>query len=171
MAGLGTILGGLSGFKGRLLLFAGIIAVAGLGMNSLELFDPASPPEKEEASPPSMKTNWAGTSRSLADYSHSVTWGDAAIQLALSFGIAMIFASLLRAFLKSMVSLLFIAALVCWFLHSRGLIDPFWEEHRLSMDGAQQWIFGQTETVKEFVGGVLPSTGAAVAGFFFGLRK
>ncbi|MEM6915469.1 MAG: hypothetical protein AAF491_02790, partial [Verrucomicrobiota bacterium] len=93
------------------------------------------------------------------------------IRIGLSFGIAMIFASLLRAFLKTMITFVLLAAIVCWFLHTRGLIEPFWEDYRFSVGEAENWIAGQFYTIKEFVGGVLPSAGAAVTGFVLGLRK
>ncbi|MEM7602487.1 MAG: hypothetical protein AAF357_13845, partial [Verrucomicrobiota bacterium] len=119
----------------------------------------------------SLNSNLAERTQALAEYSRSSTWGDAAIRIALSFGIAMIFASLLRAFLKSMVLIVIVAAVVCWFLHLRGLIDPFWEDFAFSAVEAKAWASSQFKTMKGFVGGVLPSSGAALAGFLFGLRK
>ena len=187
MPGIGTVLGGFSGFKGRLLLFAGILALIGVGLNSISLLEPENgvSPLRENAS--SMKTELVGQTRKLAEYSRSSTWGDAAIRLGLSFGVAMIFASLLKAFFRSMITFVLVAVVVCWFLNSRGLIEPFWTEFDFSAAGAREWTEGQLgewtegqlgewtegqlETVKGFLGGVLPSTGAAAVGFLCGLRK
>lgn len=70
-----------------------------------------------------------------------------------------------------MITFVLIAAAVCWFLNSRGMIDPFWTEIDLSATEIRNWVEGEFETAKGFVGGVLPSTGAAAVGFLFGLRK
>ncbi|MDF1659068.1 MAG: hypothetical protein P1U58_15735 [Verrucomicrobiales bacterium] len=171
MSGIETVLGSFSGFKGRLLLFAGILAVFGLGLNSMYLLDSQDGVKSSNREAPSMRTDFTGRTQNLVEHSGSTTWGDAAIRLGLSFGIAMIFASLLKAFFRSIISFALIAAAVCWFLNSRGLIDPFWKDIDISGEAIQEWVVAQFDTAKGFVSGVLPSTGAAAVGFLFGLRK
>lgn len=171
MLGIGTVLSCFTGFRGRLLLFAGCLALLGLGLNSLDLLDPEKGVRVSEKSTHSLSSGLVEQSRNLAEFSRSTTWGDAAIRIGLSFGLAMIFASLLRAFLKTMITFLLFAVGVSWFLHYQGLIEPFWKDFDFSVDDTRRWVAGQFETVKEFVGGVLPSTGAAIVGFIFGLRK
>lgn len=175
MAGIGTVLSVFSGWRGKLLMLAGILALAGFGLNSAGVAEPEPEKGARPGISPSLRTDLAGPQesprKSLAEAARSSTWGDAAIRIGLSFGVAMIFASLLRAFLKTMLSFAVAAFLVCWFLHYRGWIEPFWEEFEFSLEHAQTWVAGQFETVKGFLGGLLPSTGAAIAGFLFGLRK
>lgn len=169
MAGIGAVLSCFSGFRGKLLFLAGVLALAGVGLNSLDHLEPEKGVRSSGDS--AISSGLAKHTRNLAEYSRSATWGDAAIRIGLSFGLAMIFASLLRAFFKTMVTFVVISVLVCWFLNYQGLIEPFWEDFRFSMNDAKQWAAEQFQTVKGFVGGILPSTGAALTGFVFGLKK
>lgn len=171
MASLGDVVRGFSGLKGKLLLFAGILAVAGLGLNSVEKYSPEEKTSGVSPNSPSLKTDWTNHKEALSEYSKSHSWGDGAIHIGLSFGIAMIFAGLLKAFLKSMITFALIVGAVCWFLNDKGFIEPFWLDFDLSADSVREWVFAQTETAKGFLAGVLPSTGAAIAGFLFGLRR
>lgn len=170
MSGLATVFSSFAGLKGRLLLFAGILALAGLAVNSADLFSSEKKkPSSQNA--PSMKVDWANNEGGLSRYSKSNSWGDGALRIGLSFGIAMIFAALLRAFLKSMITFALIAAAVCWFLNEKGMIDPFWLNFDFSAIQIQDWLVAQFESAKGFIAGVLPSTGAAIAGFLLGLRR
>ncbi|MDF1823847.1 MAG: hypothetical protein P1U68_04345 [Verrucomicrobiales bacterium] len=171
MAGTETVVSSFAGLKGGLLFFAGILALAGLALNSADLFSSKEAKESPPNDSPSMKVDWADQKKSPVGYSVGYSWGDIAIRIGLSFGVAMIFASLLRAFLKTVITVGLIVGAVCWFLNGRGLIDPFWLKFDLSAREAQDWLFAQTESAKGFLAGVLPSTGAAIAGFLFGLRR
>lgn len=171
MAGIGTALSCFTGFRGKLLFFAGILALIGLGFNSLDLLEPEKGVRASGQGDSAIISGFTKYTRTLAEHSRSSGWGNAAIQIGLSFGIAMIFASLLRAFFKTMLIFLSLSVLICWFLHSKGMIDPFWEDFRFSTTEATGWLSGQFHTLKEFVGGVLPSASAAMTGFVLGLRR
>lgn len=172
MPSMGELIGGFSGTKSRLLVFAGLFVVAGLILNAGKWL-PSSDSTGRSVNPStSVRSDWTENSRAAVSVvHHSRTWGDVAIRLGLSFMIAMVAASLLRAFLKTMISVLLMAVVVCWFLNYRGIIDPFWEDYYSSLGEAKNWAISQTDTIKTFLKGYVPSVGAALVGFGFGLKN
>jgi uncharacterized membrane protein (Fun14 family) len=172
MPSLGEVVFGFSGTKIRMLVFAGVFVVVGLLINAGKWMH--SPPSGPGVSPAesALRSDWTRNSKTYATAVHkSESWGDAAMRLGLSFIAALIVASLLRAFLKSMITFAIIAGGVLWFLGHRGIIDPFWEDYDVSFGQAKRWIVAQTNSIKALLKGYLPSAGAAVAGFIFGIRK
>ncbi len=99
------------------------------------------------------------------------TWGNAAMRLGMSFFIAMVIASLLKAFVKTMVIVLVIVGGSLFFMEQRGMIEPFWDHQMGFLIAAKDWMIAQTDSVVGFLKGYLPSSGAAATGFFVGLRK
>ncbi len=80
MAGFGSLFSLFSGIKGKLLLTAGVMVLAGLGLNSLDLLDPDKG-VSAESDGSTMQSSLVERSNQLAEYSRSATWGDAAIRL------------------------------------------------------------------------------------------
>lgn len=119
-----------------------------------------------------VSSNWRENSRKKIEVEErGRTWGDAAVRFGLSFGIAMIAGSLLRVFLKTMITLFVIAAVVLFLLYHQGLVEPFWQDYPAAAGDAKDWAVAHKESVQQFLKGYVPSAGAALIGFGFGLRK
>ena len=172
MASLGEIIGGFSGGKSRLLLYSGVVVVIGMLLNAGEWLKPSDAINDRPAEV-STRSNWIeGGVVNKADIKERADrWGDAAIRLGLSFMIAMILASLLRAFFKTMLTLAVVVVGVVWFMHSRGMVEPFWDPWLASLEDLKNWGMSNTNTIKEFFQGYVPSVAAALVGFGFGLRR
>jgi len=166
------ILGGFTGMKLRLLTVAGAFALAGFALNvgqwmkGDESISPAAAPERS-----ALRSEWSegGAVKELQERSR--TWGDAATGLGMSFIVAMMAASLLRAFLKTMATLALGSALALYYMQSKGMVDPEWVRYFQSAEEFRDWVFSQTESVKAFLQGYVPSMGAALVGFGFGLKR
>ena len=172
MAGLGVVLGGFSGGKGKLLLFAVILSGAGFFLKSTDFFSKGKPISSTTSSHKTVTSQWRDTSESLNPMEkESRAWGDAAVRFGMSFGIAMIAGSLLRVFFKTMLTVFLVAGLTLFLLHSQGLIDPFWEDYFRAAGEASEWAAAHRSSVQNFLSGYVPSVGAALIGFGFGLRK
>lgn len=99
------------------------------------------------------------------------SWGNAAMRFGLSFFVAMMIASLLKAFVKTMVVVLLVVGGALVFMEHRGMIEPFWDQQMGFLISAKDWTINQSDSVVGFLKGYLPSTGAASAGFFMGIRR
>lgn len=99
------------------------------------------------------------------------TWGNAAMRLGMSFFVAMVIASLLKAFVKTMLVVLVMVGGSLFFMEQRGMIEPFWDHQMGFLIAAKDWMAAQTDSIVGFLKGYLPSSGAAAAGFFMGLRR
>ncbi len=163
---------GMSGGKGRVLLFAGLCVVGGVLLNSEDYFRTDTSRGEGLESKPSARTDWVSGTPKRAEVEQRVhSWGDAAIRFGGSFMVAMIVGSLLRVFMRTMVITLFVAGGVLWFLNSRGMVEPFWEDAFDSWGHAKDWIVMQTRSVTDFLRGYIPSMTAGLVGLGFGLRK
>lgn len=171
MTRFGEVLGGFSGKKGRWLLLAAIVAGFGFVLNTVDFSIPSKGPvagKKEEV----VSSDWRENSRTKVTIEQNTrTWGDAAMRLGLSFGIAMIAGSLLRACLKTTLTLFAITGVVLFVLYQQGMIEPFWRDYTRAAEEAKDWALLQKDAVSRFLKGYVPSTGAALIGFGFGLRK
>lgn len=113
-------------------------------------------------------------SRGVQELTHRIksrSWGSTLMQLGLSFGIAMILGSLVKAFLRTMITLIVVVGGALWFLQYKGIIEPFWQDYYGVADSTRVWAMAQFESIKTFLKGSLPSAGAAMIGFGFGLKK
>jgi uncharacterized membrane protein (Fun14 family) len=172
MAGLGVVLGGFSGGKGRLLLIAAFLTGAGFFLKSTDLFSTGKPLPSASSSHKTVNSQWRETSKSQsAMLKQARTWGDAAARFGMSFGIAMIAGSLLRAFFKTMLTVFLVSGVALFLLYTQGLIDPFWETYFRAAEEATEWAATHKNTIQQFLEGYVPSITAALIGFGFGLRK
>lgn len=166
---------GMSGGKGKLLILAGVCVAVGFLLNADKYLGGGQEISRGAPSPAnSLQSNWTESSRvTEAAKERAHTWGDAAIRFGGSFMVAMIIGSLLRAFVRTMVIALLVAGGVLWYLDSKDLVEPFWEDAFHSWDHAKGWILAQTDSVKQFLQGYVPSMTSALLGFGFGfgLRK
>lgn len=177
MPNLVEILGGFSGAKLRLLMLAGAFVVAGFGLNvgsylqREESIAPASQPATSASPRPGLRADWSERDVAFEIQERTRTWGDAATGLGMSFIVAMIVASLLRAFLKTMATLALIGAVALFYLQSKGVYEPEWTRYFETADSFRAWALSQTESAKAFLQGYVPSMGAALVGFGFGLKR
>ncbi len=179
--GLSSIISVLLGGKLRYLSMGLLAAVGGVAINQGESSQQLDSREAESGAR-YTETNYVDTASasglrdgSFRNESGSFlpqgSWGDATTRLGGSFVVALILGTLFRAFLKTMVTAACVVGIIVWFLHSKGLMDPFWESYSLNAESIGQWVSAQTETVVSFLKGYLPSTGAGVAGFIAGVKK
>lgn len=183
MLGLGLVkkvFGLFTGKKLLLLVFAAAIALSGFAFKgeggASKKFDHSS---KVSDAPIISDAPWgsqrtAKESRGLKKLVHQIqscSWGRTLMQLALSFGIAMILGSLLRAFVRTMVTSLVVVGGSLWFLQHRGIIEPFWQDYYGVADSTRVWAMAQFESIKTFLKGSLPSAAVAMAGVGYGLKK
>lgn len=99
------------------------------------------------------------------------SWGNAAMRFGLSFFVAMMIASLLKTFVKTMIVVLVVVGGALIFMEYRGMIEPFWDQQMGFLVSGKDWMVNQSDSVVGFLKGYLPSTGAASAGFFMGIRR
>ena len=112
--------------------------------------------------------------RGFQELTHRIrsrSWGSTIMKLGLSFGVAMILGSLVKAFVRTMVTLIVVVGGALWFLQHKGLIEPFWQDYSEVADSTRIWGIAQFESMKTLMKGALPSAAAAMMGFALGLRK
>jgi uncharacterized membrane protein (Fun14 family) len=171
MVALTEILGGFSGFKARMLLFSGIAVLAGaVWTNGREMQRSG----KVFKSPSvSAATTWSGDSSSGHKeffLKKGDVWGKSAITLGLSFMIAMITGSILRAAFKTGIALLVLSGVAIWFLDRQGYVS-LWDDYFKSVQQGGNWVTTNLGVIRQFLADHLPSAGSALVGFGFGLRR
>lgn len=166
---LGEVIAGFSGFKGRMLLTAGLIVLGGMTWNGVSgYYKSGGVPIADR---PASRGDWANGPTAA----NRVVWkGDkvsgAVIGVGLSFMIAMIAASVLRAAFKTGISLLLLSAVALWFLDSRGYVS-LWDEYLATAREGGNWLTGHVGAILAFLKSNVPSSTAALIGFGFGLRR
>lgn len=165
------IIGGFSGFKARMLLFAGIVVLTGsVWTNGREM--QRSGGVFKAPSAPSVK-NWSqGTTPAEGNvFLHkSDLWGKGAVTLGLSFMIAMITGSILRAAFKTAVSLLLLSGVAIWILENQGYVS-LWDDYFQSVQQGGNWVTAHVDLIGGFLEKHLPSAGVALIGFGMGLKR
>ena len=171
MAGIGETFGGFSGMKFRLLLLAAFFVVGGMIWNVVR--DGGKPKVVPGSSiHGTLNEEWVNGANSIEKVADKVDpWGDAAVRLGACFIVAMIFGSLTRVFLKTMItfSIALVAAMIV--LDYKGVIDPGWSEHFSSFSEMKHTVMTQTESLRAFVKGHFPPAASAFIGFGFGLKR
>lgn len=160
----------LSRTKIWLLGLAGVVVLVGLvgkGLSSRDGSD-ATVPTGEDAA---MRMNW-NASQWLPQPEAAVQggWEGVAVSLGTSFIVAMVVGSVLRTALRTGLLILFVGGAVVWFLDYRGHVD-LWDEYYATARQGGDWISGQYAAVRAFLMEHLPSAGAALVGFGFGLKR
>ncbi len=172
---LGGVLTGFS--NGRQRFLAGSLGLALIGFIWQGEGDPAAVHRDEPARAIRTQTETSRESDSPireqveAFARNHPSWGNAAMRFGLSFFVAMMIATLLKAFVKTMVVVLLLVGGTLVFMEHRGMIEPFWDHQMGFLITAKDWMVAQTDGVVGFLKGYLPSTGAASAGFFMGMRR
>jgi len=171
MLAITEVIGGFSGFKARMLLFSGVIVLAGsLWTNGREMQRSGNVFRSPAAT---VSTNWsAGASSGKGDvFLHKGDqWGKIAVTLGLSFMIAMITGSLLRAAFKTAVTLLVLCGVAVWILENQGYVS-LWEDYLQSVEQGGNWVSAHVDLIGGFLQKHLPSAGIALIGFGMGLKR
>jgi uncharacterized membrane protein (Fun14 family) len=171
MVAITEIIGGFSGFKARMLLFAGVIVLAGsIWTNGREMHRSGNVFRAPGAP---MSANFSvGTSSGKGDVllHKGDLWGKGAVTLGLSFMIAMITGSLLRAALKTAVTLLLLSGVAVWILENQGYVS-LWDDYLQSVQQGGDWATAHVDLIGGFLQKHLPSAGVALIGFGMGLKR
>ncbi|HRQ89209.1 MAG TPA: hypothetical protein PLA50_10440 [Bacteroidia bacterium] len=157
----------LSRTKIWLLGLAGVVVLAGLVGKGLSSAD-ATVPTGEDAA---MRMDWnASQWLPQPEVSTQGGWEGVAVSLGTSFIVAMVVGSVLRTALRTGLLILFVGGVVVWFLDHRGYVD-LWDEYYATARQGGDWISAQYAAVRAFLMEHLPSAGAALVGFGFGLKR
>lgn len=171
MVAITEIIGGFSGFKARMLLFAGVIVLAGSIWTNGRDMHRSSNVFKAPAAPTSANLSVGNSSGKGDALLHKGDlWGRGAVTLGLSFMIAMITGSLLRAAFKTAVSLLVLSAVAVWILDHQGYVS-LWDDYLQSVQKGGNWVTAHVEFIGGFLQKHLPSAGVALIGFGMGLKR
>lgn len=177
----------LSGWKRYLLGISGALGVA--GMLSQEppkdtLAEPRAIPVEAHRTDPVLRENGlrarpvsAGTAEEGGGlFSGAAFWKDPvmrtyASRIGISFFAALLVGTLLRLFLRGMLTVMVLAAIVVAALAHYDVIQPFWTEDSTFYRESAGWVKDQTQMVKDLLAAHAPSGFAAVAGLFLGMRR
>lgn len=171
MLPLSEIIGGFSGFKGKALLYVGVVVLAGAVWTNGREMQRSGHVFKAPTS--SFGTNWTGVGGGGKEdffLKKGDVLGKAAVTVGLSFMVAMIAGSFLRAAFKTAVGLLLLSGVAIWFLESQGYVS-LWNDYFDAVRNGGNWVTTHLDLIGEFLGKHLPSAGAALVGFGFGLRR
>ncbi len=167
---LGEIIGGFSGFKGRLLLTAGVIVLGALSWSGGRKFLHDRGQTATDASwfsPAKLSPESGFGSRLAASLDRG---GETIIRIGLSFMAAMVAASVLRAAFKTGVALILLAGLAIWCLDCFGDFSVG-GGYLLTGQDAGSLLSPRVTANGEFLRHHLASASAALIGFGFGLKR
>ncbi len=170
MLGLREIVGGFGGGKMRLLLAAVGVAGSGMVWNGGELA-PASGMVRPAATVDPLRVSDGERGGKSEGFTGGANLGHTAVSLGISFIVAMVVGSLLRVALKTMVTTLVTGGIILWILQTQGIIEPFWNDYYGTVSESRNWLIARASMVGTLLREHLPSAGAALVGFGFGLRK
>lgn len=97
-------------------------------------------------------------------------WGQGASQLGISFSLAMLLGSMVRAAVKTGVTVLALLSVGLYFME-RDSLQPFLESTSEVVREGEVWLGARMEGFLGWFQRHLPSSLAAAVGFGFGLRK
>lgn len=170
MLGLREIIGGFGGGKMRLLLAAGAVAGSGMVWNGGELA-PGPGVVRSAATTDPLRTEVAEEGPRAEGFMEGSNLGHSAVSLGISFMVAMVVGSLLRVALKTMVTTLVAGGVILWILQAQGIIEPFWDDYYGTVSESRNWLIARVQMASALLKEHLPSAGAALVGFGFGLRR
>lgn len=168
MLGLREIIGGFGGGKMRLLLAAGAVAGSGVVWNGGELA-PDTGMVRPTAAVDPLRTDQGEGGQNIGESAGNM--GHTAVSLGISFIVAMVVGSLLRVALRTMVTTLVAGGVILWILQTQGIIEPVWDDYYGTVSESRNWLVSRATTLGALLNEHLPSAGAALVGFGFGLRK
>ncbi|MCB1203562.1 MAG: hypothetical protein KDN18_04825 [Verrucomicrobiae bacterium] len=165
------VIAGFSGFKGRLLLMAGIVVILGMGWTGGREIQ-RSGKVFGGPSATSVAANWTEGASGVKNSAMNLVdgWGKAAIPVGVSFMVAMLAASILRVAFKTGIALLVISGLAIWFLEHEGYVQV-WHRYYETVRHSGTWLSMRADVVGQFLMAHLPSASAAFVGFGFGLKR
>lgn len=168
---LSEIIGGFSGFKARMLLFAGVVVLAGSVWTNGREMQRSGQVFRAPSSPTGGNWTTGGTSAERDFFlKKGDAWSKGAVSLGISFMAAMIAGSILRAAFKTGLTLLILGGVAVWFLERQGYVT-LWDEYFATVREGGDWLTTRAQAVAGFVQAHLPSAGAALVGFGFGLKR
>ena len=100
-----------------------------------------------------------------------VVWSPAAFKVGFSFVVGFVIAYALRWFLRTALLAAGFMALLLFGLQYAGLVEVKWGAMGERYEAGSGWVSRQTASFAAFVGGALPSAGAAGLGMFAGMRR
>ncbi|MEM9281370.1 MAG: hypothetical protein AAGA96_06055 [Verrucomicrobiota bacterium] len=163
-------LSGFSSIKRYAVLLAFLAILGGGGWNGArwlnKSYDRSSNPMVQREN----SGSWARGSRNSVAATHTGDrWADILLSLGISFLVAMAIGKLLRAFLRTMITILVVGGITLYFLSQQGMVDPFWEN--LAAPGVADWAASEGHSVWTQLRETVPSMGAALVGLGFGLKR
>lgn len=168
MTGIRDILGGISGFKGRLLLFAGIVVLAGMAWTGGRQLTAARQPV--QLGLPVGLSEPAGSLPGGPILAKADRWGAGAVSLGITFMLAMMTASVLRAAFKTGLMLLAVGAAAAWFLEFQGY-TRVWDQYFETVQTGGSWLESRLDVLAQFAREHLASAGVGLTGFGLGLKR
>jgi uncharacterized membrane protein (Fun14 family) len=182
--GLTAFWSALAGWKRYLLGISGAMGIAGMvAHESPQNADPESgtvPVEEQQvdtvARESSLRARPVETSEGDGFFSGKAPWKDSvmrsyASRIGISFFVALLVGTLLRLFLRGMLTVMVLAAVAVAALVHYEVIEPFWTADSGFYRESAGWVKDQTQTLKDLFVDHAPSGFAAAAGLFLGLRK
>lgn len=172
MVSVRELVSGVSGAKGRMLLLAGGLVFVGFAWNGTrEFVARGGKPVAGHSHTVFSKPGWTENSATkIGLLKKGDRWGDAAVRLGFSFGIAMLAGSILRAAFKTGLMLVLLSGVALWFLKTQGVVD-LWDNYYGTVREGGNWLQHHFSAMGQFLSAHLPSAGAALAGFGLGLRR
>jgi len=165
------IFGFLSGSKGRLLLFSGLALLVGAFWSNGLSMSPSGEVFESTVSLMESSLKRAGEAEGRDSHAGRVDGlGVKVVPLGLSFLAAMIAGSILRSTIKVGVTLLLLCGVAVALLENQGY-GSFWDEYFESVEQGGGWFVSRAEVLGKLLQDHLPSVGAALIGFGFGLRR
>ena len=172
MGRISESLTGFSSLKRRLVMGALTAILAGCVWNCCrwvsKSYDGGAPMQPRVG----FESDWAGNSRAAGGATGQADlWATSGIHLGLSFLGAMLAGGLLRTFFRSILTVILVGVITFIFLRDRGVIDPFWDQYFGSVENVKDWATVESISLWETLKDVVPSTGAALVGLGFGLKR
>ena len=95
----------------------------------------------------------------------------AVLRLGISFLAGFALGFLMRSFLRWSILIVGVVAVAIYLLKRSGMIDLPWESIEGDVRDGASWLKSQVGGIKDVLAGYLPSSGAAVLGIIFGMRR
>jgi hypothetical protein len=168
MTGVRDMLGGISGFKGRLLLFPGMVVLAGMAWTGGRQL--TAGPRMVQMGIPAALTAPGGSLPGGPLLAKADRWRAGAVSLGITFMLSMVAASVLRAAVKTWLMLLVVGAAAAWFLESQGdtrVRDQYFE----TVQTGGNWLVTRLDGLARLARDHLATSGVGLAGFGLGLKR
>ncbi len=157
-------------WKSKSLLIA--LAIACIGFFLWHPWTSTSAPAPQGNLPPGVSSFSQSTGTAAPTSTSTSTAGSSAVfRFGASYLAGFFLGWLTRKSLKAAFLAAGAAAIVLFYLERTGKMDVDWASIQTHFSQSLAWLRGELGALKDFVTGYLPSTGAALAGIFMGLRR